>query len=103
MRGNHLHLGRQDYTEPAALGAATVAEVERCVVTTTHGKKTWRDVHLDGVLLGRVRTGSGGQWYRLPDDEEWRYCAGDWNHADPEHGHAIAALLKNSISNQPGQ
>lgn len=93
MRGNHYFYGRDDYTPPAPLDAAAVAAVEQCVVTVTPGTKTWRDVHLDCALIGRVRTGSAGQEYRLPGDEGWRFCVGDWNRADPAHGHAITALL----------
>lgn len=75
------------------MAAEIAAQVRCCVVMPMPGKRTIHDVRLRGVLIGRVRTGSCGQVFRLPDQDEWSYSANHWNSADPEHGHAIAALL----------
>lgn len=97
MRGNHIVLGRQDYIEPPPLSAEALARVTKCSVAPRRPDRTklhnWHEVRIDGVRAGFVKTGLGGQSFRTPDMDDWFPVAGDWNHDDPPHAHAILGLL----------
>jgi len=93
MRGNHVHLGRQDYVEPEAMSDVDRRAVAAIEVLPVAGKKTWFAAHRDGELLGFVTTRIGGQYMRQPSDADWCLAAIDWNRSDPRHGHALMALI----------
>lgn len=88
-----MHLGRQDYTEPALICADHLALIRNCVVTVTANKTTWNDVQIDGKLIGYVTSRTGGQMFRTPDMGDWIFAANDWNRADPPFAHALLALI----------
>jgi hypothetical protein len=94
VRGNHRFWGRQDYTEPAPLPNEQHQQVASVTVVPVDGKKTWRAVIRGECLVGYVTTRIAGQYYRTPTMTDWLFVVGDWNRADPPHGHAIAALLR---------
>jgi hypothetical protein len=93
MRGNHLYWGRQDYREPEPMTAERRDIVAECDVSLVADRKTWWSVHLAGVLVGYVSTRAAGQVYRTPNMDDWMFAASDWNRSDPQHAHAILALL----------
>lgn len=95
MRGNHRIWGRQDYREPEPIPADQREVVAHCDVSLVTDRKTWWSVHLAGLLVGYVSTRAGGQVYRTPEMGDWMFAAGDWSRSDPQHGHAILALLEN--------
>ena len=93
MRGNHRIWGRDDYTSPPAMTPEEVAIVRQCAVAPIEGLRLYRQVSIDGQLVGQVKSYAFGQFYRHHNDSEWRFVCGDWNSADPKHGRAILALL----------
>ncbi len=54
MRGNHIHLGRQDYSEPAPISSGERALVESCVLVKRPSSKFWHDVYRAGKFVGGV-------------------------------------------------
>lgn len=94
MRGNHLHLGRQDYVEPPPLSALERTVVASVTISRVTGKKTWHAVHRCERLLGFVSTRMHGQYFRTPHMRSWRLAQDDWHCADPPHARAILALLR---------
>lgn len=95
MRGNFIHLGRQDYTEPDPISASDRALVESCVLVKRETSKFWHDVYYAGQLVGAVAMYMSGQVYRPLDFEpgEHLQAAQDWNRADPKYASAILSLL----------
>ena len=93
MRGNHRIWGRQDYREPEPLAVDQREVVAQCDVSRLAERKTWWTVRVAGFLVGYVSTRAGGQFYRALNMGEWMFAASDWNRSDPQHGHAILALL----------
>lgn len=97
MRGTHLMLGRQDFTEPEQLSQATRRGLAAVVVTPRSPDRTkphnWHAVTLHGQLIGFVTTRLGGQLFRRTEDTDWRLAAHVWHSADCDHAHAILALL----------
>ena len=93
MRGNHRIWGRQDYREPDPIAADLREVVAACDVSLVTGFKTWWSVRLAGMLIGYVSTRAGGQFYRTPHTDGWLFAVADWNRSDPQHGHAVLALL----------
>jgi hypothetical protein len=94
MRGNHICLGRQDYTEPDPISAADRAAVACCQIGCVEGKKTWYVVRRDGNLLGYVSTRMGGQVFRDPETDDWSFAANDWARTEPPHARAVLALIR---------
>lgn len=101
MRGNHRVWGRQDYTEPAPLTPPARQLVGRVQLRIREGFKTWREVVLDGEVIGYVTTRLCGQLWRTCDMANWQFAASDWNRADPPHSLAILALLQQFASPLP--
>lgn len=101
MRGNHRLLGPQDYTEPPPLATAALARIATCSITPrTPGREkphNWHEVRIGGALVGFVTTRLVGQCYRTPEMSDWFLAAGDWNRADPPHGHAVSQLLEKAL------
>ena len=94
MRGNHIHWGRMDYTEPSPLSSVDLASVAECDVALLEGTKTWHVVRRCGQVIGYVTTRCGGQSYRTSEMECWMPAASDWNRSDPAHAHAVLKLLR---------
>jgi hypothetical protein len=51
---------RNDYTEPDPLPEHMSKRVSECSIEPIPGKKTWKNVFLDGELLGMVRVQISG-------------------------------------------
>lgn len=98
MRGNHLFIGRQDYTEPEPLSSEDLVRIAQCSVTPRYPDRTkplhHHVVQLNGLLLGYVATRLGGQVFKTAEAEEWNHAASDWNQAEPPHAQAILRLLE---------
>jgi len=95
MRWNHIIWGRNEPPEPNVTTEAQRATIAECRLTRTHGRKTWLDVHLGGLFIGRVRTTWGGQEFVLPGEsmQQRRYAGFVWGENDPKHALALLRLL----------
>lgn len=102
MRGDHLILGRNDYTAPLPLTAEQLTRVKACEVKprSTDRIKPFHKhaVILDGVEIGMVATRMAGQYAWPPgaaDNEGW-ILQTDWRPDEPPHARAVLCLLDNS-------
>lgn len=100
MRGNHIHLGRQDYSEPAPISSGERALVESCVLVKRPSSKFWHDVYRAGKFVGGVARYMSGQVYRPVGIEAGDYllATNDWNRTDPQYASAILHLLRHELS-----
>lgn len=94
MRGNHRIWGRDDYVEPAGLTPEQKAVIAQLTVYPTPERRTCFNVEKGGKFIGQVRTTFGGQMYRRSPEDEFFYAAFKWNSTDPQHGHALLALME---------
>lgn len=97
MRGNHVILGRQDYTEPPPLPPEALARIGMCAILPRSPDRVkplcWHDVFVGDTRIGMVATRIAGQCCWLPGEDDSFVVARDWSRADPLHAHAVLHLL----------
>jgi len=93
MRGNHILLGRNDFTDPEPMALSDIERISKYIIRLSPGYKTWYEVLDQNEIIGFVSLRVGHQYFRLPDANEWIYVIDRFSHLDPFCGRAVLALL----------
>lgn len=84
---------RGDFKEPSPLSAEAAGRVSECSLEQRDGFKTWKNVLLQGRLLGMVRVRLGGYCEcKIRPDDEALYCGDATTLNSNDNRYSLAVL-----------